>query len=76
MIGKPIPDSWRSGMHYHMVDMNTFVEGESVVVSRSNGTQTFGIVEAYNAKENTVDVKVAEGDNQNGAQYHRNVKPK
>lgn len=45
MIGQPIPDTWRSGVHFHAVDVNVFSPGEVVVVSRSNGTKTFGVVE-------------------------------
>ena len=97
-IGQPIPDTWRSGMHYHSVDMNTFIPGETVVVTRSNGTKTFGVVEKYNAavsmlcalmcfnaralvdvffsQDKTVDVKVSEGDGQNGAQFHRGAPSK
>jgi hypothetical protein len=107
-IGQPIPDTWRSGVHFHNVEVNTFSPGEVVVVSRSNGTKNFGIVEKCNpavgclmetgamsdgnwchvthyenaaklcarTQDDTVDVKVSEGDNQNGPQYHRGSAPK
>jgi hypothetical protein len=32
-----IPDTWRKGVHYNLVEYNTFTVGEVVVVSRSNG---------------------------------------
>jgi hypothetical protein len=47
-IGQAIPDTWRSGMHFHSSDSNVFSPGEVVVVFRSNGTKTFGIVDKQN----------------------------
>ena len=44
-LGQPIPDTWRSGVHFHNVDVNVFSPGEMVVVSRSNGAKTYGMVE-------------------------------
>jgi hypothetical protein len=49
MIGQQIPDTWRGGVHYHNVEENRFSPNEVVVVTRSNGTKTFGIVEKCNA---------------------------
>lgn len=49
LIGQSIPDTWRSGVHFHNVEVNTFSPGEAVVVTRSNGTKTFGVVEKCNA---------------------------
>ena len=49
LLGQPIPDTWRSGQHYHNVDIINFSAGEAVVVSRSNGTKNFGVVDKLNA---------------------------
>lgn len=49
LLGQPIPDTWRSGQHYHNVDINNFSSGEAVVVSRSNGTKNFGVVDQLNS---------------------------
>ena len=49
MIGQQIPDTWRGGVHYHLVEENQFSPNEVVVVTRSNGTKTFGIVDKCNA---------------------------
>lgn len=35
-------------MHFHSSDSNVFSPGEVVVVFRSNGTKTFGIVDKQN----------------------------
>jgi ATP-dependent Clp protease ATP-binding subunit ClpB len=44
------------------------------VRTRSNGTKTFGVVDKVN--DGTVDVKVVEGDDKNGAQFHRGTPSK
>ena len=44
MIGQKIPDHWRRGVDFHHDDSNVFSPGEAVVVSRSNGTETMGVV--------------------------------
>mmetsp|Transcript_51035 Transcript_51035/g.124335 ORF Transcript_51035/g.124335 Transcript_51035/m.124335 type:complete len:1080 (+) Transcript_51035:52-3291(+) len=71
-IGQTIPDTWRKGVHYTLAESNSFAVGEVVVVTRSNGTKTFGIVEKANA-DRTSDVKVGEQEGDKGPQYHRAV---
>ena len=44
MIGKEIPVDWKCGEHFQQHRSNTFSVGEPVVVFRSNGTRSFGIV--------------------------------
>ena len=44
-IGQEIPRHWRVGEHFRLDHSKDFSPGEVVVVPRSNGTQTFGVVE-------------------------------
>uniref|UniRef100_A0A6U6CL65 Clp R domain-containing protein n=1 Tax=Guillardia theta TaxID=55529 RepID=A0A6U6CL65_GUITH len=75
MVGQNIPDIWRQGVHFNLNDNNLFSVNEVVVVSRSNGAKTFGIVERVH-NDGSVDVKVAEGNENVGPQYHRKAQSK
>lgn len=72
-VPQPIPDTWRKSVHYILSETNTFHVGEVCVVSRSNGSKTFGLVEKVHIN-NTMDVKVGEQqEGSSGAAYHRTV---
>ena len=106
-LGQPIPDAWKKGVHYHILDSNKFQVpppfvppytlplsetqllhgisaqgtlilrpaqvGEIVVVTRSTGNKTIGIVDKV--EETVMDVKVgvdSDGTKINN-QMHRGV---
>ena len=43
-VGKEIPVDWKCGEHFQQHRSNAFSVGEPVVVFRSNGTRSFGVV--------------------------------
>jgi len=49
MMGQTIPDTWRSGANFVYTKNSTFGTGEAVVVTRSSGIKTFGVVQGYNS---------------------------
>lgn len=64
-----IPDTWIQGVHYSKTEVNRFAKDEIVVVSRSNGSKTFGQIDKCTSE--TVDVLVSAQDGENGPQYQR-----
>lgn len=56
-LGDRVPDSWRDGLHYVRDKSNSFSNGDTVVVTRSNGERRIATVEKLRA-ENAVDLLV------------------
>lgn len=56
-LGDKVPDSWRDGLHYVRDKSNSFSNGDTVVVTRSNGERRIATVEKLQ-KENAVELLV------------------